>query len=140
MISVDTDILVQLSQTAQKAAGQLASASDILNQITTHDDWGCKERETINSDIQANRNKMLSLKDDTSNFVTVLVQITHQFIETEGGISDMFESVEGLLAKVLAVGTPEEAGMPNMVDGGRDTGIAVVSFDDILDSIENAEK
>lgn len=103
MILIDTEVIKQLSAAAQSATAELESASQILSQITTHNDWGCKERETINAYIINNRKKMQDLMESSKNFTGALGQIAEEFVNTENSISDMFAGVENILRPILSI-------------------------------------
>lgn len=103
MINIDTDILKQLSSAAKSANEELESASQILNQITTHRDWGCRERVTINAAIEENRKRMRALKEASNSFTAALSQVSEEFVQTESGIGEMFERVEELLGKIISI-------------------------------------
>lgn len=130
MIQIDTEVLKQLAATAKSATNELESASQILNQITSHNDWGCKERHAINDAIQKIRKNMMVLRDSSEGFTSTIVQIAEEFAEVERKIPDMFEGLEGLLAKILTVTNPLILGTPDFS--------ASDAFEDVFDIMEGA--
>lgn len=119
MISIDTDALIQAAQAARSAASQLQTASELLNRITTHDDWGCRERVTINEYIQSSRNMMNHLEISVMSFMDIITQVAREFVEAECGISDMFEGVESLLGNILSTGAGTVSASPDIYSGVR---------------------
>ena len=103
MISVDTDVLRRLAAASQNATQELEAASYMLNQVTVHNDWGCRERVTINAYIQSNRKKMQSLMEASRSFSNVMEQVMDEFVQTERCISDMFETVESMIGSIVAI-------------------------------------
>lgn len=128
MISVDTDVLKQLAQASQNANQELEAASQLLNQVTAHNDWGCKERVTINNYIQNSRTKMQALMESSRSFSSVMTQVMEEFVKTESGISDMFETVESWISKIISITVPA---------GGVST---TPSITDILGPLKNVDK
>lgn len=108
MIVIDTDVLKGLSEAARSAEAQLAEAAQLLNQITEHHDWGCKERVVINEKISRIRSQIGKLFQDSQSFTSVLGQISDEFVSEENSISQMFEGVESLIGNILSV--PVETG------------------------------
>ena len=140
MISIDTDLLIQLAQTSQNASSQLESAAGILNQITTHDNWGCWEREEINANIIAVKNSMMELMSSAESYTSKVAQAAQQFVDTENGLASMFESVEGLLGKILSIPVPVLENTPDIigsVNSNAGSYPEIVSFADILNGMES---
>lgn len=141
MISVDTDLLIQLAQTAQTASSQLENAACILNQITTHENWGCWERETINDSIRTVRSSMEELQYFSQNYTTKVALVAQQFVETESGISGLFEGIEALLGQVLSIPVPELDQSPDIIEEmslGDDRNYPeVLNFSEIMSGIES---
>lgn len=128
MILLDTDQLKQLASAAASATEELESASRLLEQITTHADWGCKERETINDYISGNRKKMLVLLEDSRSFTGIIGQIAEQFVTEENSIIHLFDHLEDILGNILSIppglvdiGSGLAAGNNNWYDDVRDT-------------------
>lgn len=155
MISIDTDALVQAAQAARSAAAQLQTASELLNRITTHDDWGCRERLIINEYIQSSRNMLNHLEFSAMSFTDIITQVAQGFVEAECGISDMFEGVESLLGNILSISAGVENASPDIYSGTElkkvitdetypdrncfhvPNDISVTKFSDILNGIES---
>lgn len=112
MIQIDTDVLKELAVTAKSAANELESATQLLNQITTHNDWGCKERVVINEAIQKIKNNMKVLRESSDGFMNAAIHIAEEFVQTERKIPEMFEGLEALIGEILNVGSPLIFGTP----------------------------
>lgn len=154
MISIDTEVIKQLAAVVKSATEELESASQLLNQITVHNDWGCKERVTINSYIMYNRKKMQELMEASRGFTTVVGSIAEDFVKTESGIAQLFGGVESILKRVISIPvstsitTPTFTGVIDsftfepMHTGGMyrlpfADGMAIVDFQNLLDGMEN---
>jgi hypothetical protein len=109
----------QLLQTTASANDAIDTAVDALNKITIHNDWGCKEKNSINNYTTSNKNKVKNLQEHSRSFLNVLSSVSADFETSENKIKDMFQSIEGLLGKVFSTitGTPAHTGgnhLPNI--------------------------
>lgn len=102
MINLDTERLQDMMNLLQDANNSIDSAANKLMSITTHNGWACKERYIINDYAMDNRNLVKALQSDCSSFCAAAKSVADDFVETESGISQMFSSVEGALAQILA--------------------------------------
>lgn len=103
MINIDTDHLQDLMAVLQSASDNIDSAAEKLLSITTHNEWGCKERVAINDYILENRNMIKVLQDQCSSFCSTAKIATEEFIETEKSIAELFPGIEGKLGAILSV-------------------------------------
>lgn len=153
MISIDTELLKQMARASQTALTELQEAEQIINSITVHNDWGCKERVQINANIQKNRTVMKQLRDAGVNYTGVLTQIAGDFVTEEKGISDLFHSMEEIIGHFLSLRVPQvfrETGIvqkvikdiENMPKGFPDfnSRINIVEFKKISESLGNNSK
>lgn len=101
-INLDTERLQDMMNLLQDANDSIDSAANKLLSVTAHNGWACKERYTINDYILENRNLVKALQSDCSRFCAAAKAAADDFVETEGSISQMFSSVEGALAQILA--------------------------------------
>lgn len=129
MISIDTSTLQQLAQAAGTANDAIEQAMEILNRISSHNDWSCKEKDAINDYTTNNKKRARQLHENALSYLNAVKCITHDFENAETGISDMFSSVESLLAGVLQAA---EGVVSNVIDGVQ-TGVSVVQS--IMDKI-----
>lgn len=103
MILIDTDIMRQLVRAAASANESINVAVDALNSITTHNDWGCKEKYSINEYTTNNKNKVRIIQENSRRFLSVITDVSTDFENTEENISNMFSSVESILANVIGI-------------------------------------
>lgn len=114
MISIDTDIMKELVRATSTANDAIDEAVEVLNKITIHNDWGCKEKNSINNYTTSNKNKIKTLQEHSRSFLSILSSVSAEFENSENRIKDMFQSVEGLLGKVFSTiaGGPAHTGTP----------------------------
>ncbi len=103
MISVDTEVIRQIVSVCSTANESINEAVDALNRVTSHNDWNCKERDTINEYTSQNKIKIRALQERSRNFLSVLTSVSYDFENAENSIGDMFSSLEGLLGGIIAI-------------------------------------
>lgn len=102
MIDIDTERLYNLVDMLSVANERIDEAAALLMQITTHHDWGCKERYVINDDILDNRKNIQRLQEDGHSFLAAVKMVANEFSDTENSISEMFSTLEGMISRILA--------------------------------------
>lgn len=102
MINLDTERLEGLLGRLSGAAFRMDEAAQLLMQVTTHEDWGCPERHTINDFILRNRSEMQRAQADGHSFLAASRASAQSFLEAEQSIGALFETLEGLLSGILA--------------------------------------
>ena len=107
MIYVDTDQLITMMGMLSTANDKINEAMEMLLQTTIHDDWGCKERDTINAYVLESREKCRTLKERCDNYTNAAKQASDGFLERESEISEMLSGVDDLIGHLLAEGIPE---------------------------------
>ena len=107
MIYIDTERLQSVMLTLENANQAIDEANQLLMQITTHNDWGCKERHAINDYVLNCRKEIQVLQQNSESFYRTSKSVADEFLETETGISRLFESVEGVLAKAISANVPQ---------------------------------
>lgn len=103
MISIDTALLRELVSASSVANDAIDNAVDALNRVSTHNDWGCKEKYAINEYAITNRNKIKQLQENSREFLNVITQVSNEFETSENSIIDLFSSVESLLSGMLSI-------------------------------------
>lgn len=123
MISIDTAVMRDLANVAANANNAITDAMDVLNRITTHNDWACKEKNAINDYTNTNKNRIRQLQENSASFLNAINGAAADFEQTETSISEMFSSVESMLANILSitVATPGVIGGP-LQSGGSPLG------------------
>lgn len=145
MININTENLRDICDTAQNASDEVNDALSILEQITIHNDWGCREREEINARIQKCRTKVRRLQEDITGFNYSINVSTRQFENTENKIPDLFESVENILGAVLAIPVNTFRAPQDILEGIVDVAelkdisgskISVINFEELQSGIK----
>lgn len=103
MISIDTSIMRNLVVAATTANNAITDAMEVLNQISTHNDWACKEKDAINEYTNTNKNRIRQLQENSSSFLNAITGASTEFEATETSIVDMFSSVESIISNVLSI-------------------------------------
>lgn len=103
MISIDTAIMRNLVTATSTANNAITDAMEVLNRISTHNDWACKEKDAINEYTNTNKNRIRQLQENSAAFLNAITGAVAEFEQTETSISDMFSSVESMLANILSI-------------------------------------
>lgn len=103
MISIDTAIMRNLVTATSTANNAITDAMEVLNRISTHNDWACKEKDAINEYTNTNKNRIHQLQENSSAFLSAITGAATEFEETETSISDMFSSVESMISNILSI-------------------------------------
>lgn len=103
MISIDTAIMRNLVTAASTANNAITDAVEVLNRISAHNDWACKEKDAINDYTNTNKNRIRQLQENAGSFLNAINGAATEFEEAETSISDMFSSVESILSNVLSI-------------------------------------
>ncbi len=106
MIIVDTEQIKQLASIARTSNDAINDAMNALNQVTTHNDWGCRERTQLNEYIQKNKAKMKQIQESSSNYLRVITEVANDFEKVERDIPGLFETVESIIGQIISVSTP----------------------------------
>lgn len=129
MISIDTALLRELVSASSVANDAIDNAVDALNRVSTHNDWGCKEKYAINEYAITNRNKIKQLQENSRGFLNVITQVSNEFETSENSIINLFSSVESLLSGMLSIPVAV------VTNGHTHTGTPVGSFTSNFESI-----
>lgn len=105
MIDIETLIIKQLVRSAQLSCEEIGEAVGLLNQVTTHNDWGCRERIQINEYIQTNKTQIKQIQDAGHGYLNAVSEMATEFENLERDLPSMFESIESILGHILAVPT-----------------------------------
>lgn len=103
IIRVDTDALICLAKEMQTANAQITDAVQQLNQTTTHDDWGCKERLTINQNILTYKKSAHFLQESSEAFTRAVTQAANAFAETEREIAADAGANDAFIGSIISV-------------------------------------
>ena len=149
MIDIDTSILRQMSNAAKAAFEEMQAADSLLQSVTEHNDWGCKERGTINDHIRQSRSNMKRIRECGATFHQAIATVSDEFEETEKGIGSMFSSLDGVIGDMLSVAgglakktgnnIPSIPGFKNTIgldNNGRITPIHIADFQNLMKGME----
>lgn len=115
MISIDTTVMRDLVAVTKSANEAISNATDLLDRISTHNDWACKEKNAINDYTITNRKQIHTIQEDFAAFLNAISAATAEIEDSENSIADMFSSVESLLANILSIA-------PTIISGPAHTG------------------
>ena len=107
MISIDSDIMRNISGNAAAAVQEVSSGTEKLLSITTHDDWNCYERDLINEKTLAIRKKITDLKSTTERYLDIINRTADRFDSADLNITKSFQEVQKRLGNALSVPTPK---------------------------------
>ena len=106
MISIDSDILRSVKASAAAAAEGITSGVQKLQSVTTHDDWNCAERDTINDQILSAKKSAETLYERTQSYLELIQRTADKFDEVDYSITQSFQNVHDSLSKALSIKTP----------------------------------
>lgn len=106
MIKIDSDVLRNAAGVANNAVSEISSGVDKLNRVTTHDDWNCAERDTINERILAIRKNVETLQSRTGYFLDIIKSAADKFDAADANILRGFNGLHDNLGKSFAIDTP----------------------------------
>ena len=82
-LSIDPENLKSVAQNAQRVNADIDSAMQLLNQISAHNDWNCKERKQLNEYTVQNKNKIRILKENSDEpYADILAKNIYSFIRS----------------------------------------------------------
>ena len=102
-IAYDIAVMAQLVAASQNANDELKKAQSLLQEIHSHSDWTCKEKNTIDDMMRECRKLILRLNENQSGFLRAIRQVENDLKDAEKSVSGLFSGVEGLLGKILAI-------------------------------------
>ena len=135
MISIDTAIMRELVTASATANNAITDAMDVLNRISAHNDWACKEKDAINQYTIANKNRIRQLQENSASFLSAIAGAAAEFEQTETSISDMFSSVETILSNVLSIGTAATSVVGGLLQPGVPIADSPSGFTSIMQNV-----
>lgn len=106
MISIDSDVLRGLAAKANATVSEISAGIDKLNMVTTHNDWNCVERDSINELITYAKKKTNTLSINTQTFLDLVRQSANRFDEVDSNTTKAFQSVQDLLGDFFSIKSP----------------------------------
>lgn len=117
IIDINPQTITEIAQTISNTHAEVEKASNILRSITEHNDWNCKERDTINDYTLSNATEILKISEKASNFSNVMKKVAENFRTDEKNVAELFAGVESTLAALLAI-EPISGGNSNLPASG----------------------
>lgn len=102
-IAYDVAMMVQLVAASQNANDELQRARNLLQEIHSHSDWTCREKDTIDDMMRECRKWILKLSENQSDFLGAIRQVERDLRDAEKSVSGLFGGVESMLGKILAI-------------------------------------
>lgn len=103
IISIDTDVLSEVAALARSINEEINQISEIMKKVTVHDDWNCKERDSINDAITNNRKAQTDLQEMSENFSASITSISEQFLEAERSLPSRFQHLDSMIGHAAAI-------------------------------------
>ncbi len=136
MISLDTELMKQLVESCVTANNNIEDAVAALAGITSHNDWGCKEKTRIDEYTETNKQKIKQLQECSDSFLRVLREVTHDFESTEQSIADMASNVDASISGILTVASAAVSGVkPELVTIGMTPEKILLPAPSLIDTI-----
>ena len=94
IISINPDTVTTVAGKINSAYLAVEDAKKVLQSITTHNDWACKERDDINEYILICKRNVNEAFDKAQRFAWIMQDIASDFSSEEKQVASMFQSVE----------------------------------------------
>ncbi|MEE3450689.1 MAG: hypothetical protein VZR27_08330 [Acutalibacteraceae bacterium] len=104
IISINTEVLASVAALARSINEEICRISEIMQRVTIHDDWNCKERDTINDRITNNRLAQVKLQEMSDSFAGSVTSIADQFLEAERSLPNRFQHIDSIIGSSISVG------------------------------------
>lgn len=102
----DPQVMQALAQACQAANDELQRAQSLILAVRSHEDWGCREKDAIDDLMGQCRNYVNTLCEEQRSFLEAVKIVETDLNEAEGKISGLFQSVDNVIAGILAVPAP----------------------------------
>lgn len=134
IVDIDTEILRSSVSVAERASEAITEASSLLNAITVHEDWICRERDRIKEMTVENRQKARQIKDRSAAFYTAVRTASEKFDQAEAESCRRINGVDDLIGQISTV-VPK---ITQSVFGGSATGadIQIVDMQNLGSAME----
>ncbi len=134
ILNIDTEILRSSVSVAEKTNEAISKAASLLNAITDHDDWICRERKEIKQMTLSNKQTANDIENHTSTFYTAVKTTSERFDESEQEMNTRINGVDDVISKISTV-VPK---ISEVAWGSSGTGgdVDIVSVEGIASSME----
>lgn len=136
-LNIDTSILRSSVSVAQQANEAISEAASLLNAITVHEDWICKERDRIKEMTLANKQKAQQIQERSSSFYSAIQTASERFDSTEQDSCRRINGVDDIIGRISTV-VPKIS--ENVHGGsGSGSGINIVDIQGMADMMTGKE-
>ena len=135
IIAYDGYLMQELTRACQTANDELQKAQSLILEVRSHNDWTCKEKDTIDDLMSTCRNMVQRLCEEEFSFLEAIKTVEGELSDAEKNVSRLFDGVETILSKVLAIPVAQTVvGGVGLLTGGIGDKVADV-FDGITEGI-----
>ncbi|MGN1141073.1 MAG: hypothetical protein ACI4TF_07725 [Oliverpabstia sp.] len=103
ILNIDTSILRSSVSVAERANETIEEAANLLNSITVHEDWICRERYKIKEMTLSNKQKAQQIQERSSAFYSAIKTSSERFDTTEQDSCHRINGVDDIIGKVSTV-------------------------------------
>lgn len=137
ILNIDTSILRSSVSVAQQANEAISEAASLLNAITVHEDWICRERDRIKEMTLANKQKAQQIQERSSSFYSAIQTASERFDSTEQDSCRRINGVDDIIGRISTV-VPKIS--ENVHGGsGSGSGINIVDIQEMADMMTGKE-
>lgn len=129
-IAYDVYTMQELTRACQAANDELQNAQNLIQQVHSHSDWTCKEKDAIDDLMQECKNIVKRLCEDQFSFLEAVKSVGEELLEAESSVSRLFSGVESILQKILSIPVAE-----TVVSGA---GLVIDGISDMFDNVASA--
>ena len=118
-VDINTDELRTLTTTALRTNDSITEAMNLLNQVATHYDWKCPERDRMNQNTLANRSKAQQIQSNSTAFYEAIRESSDEFDQTEQDLISRQSALDDVIGRIASVveggiGTAGSLAAPNI--------------------------
>ena len=115
IISIDTEIIYLMANLAQNVREELETCMNVLSPIEEHNDWNCKERDSINENILLVKKGNKQLQEMIEVFANAMRSVAQEFSNFEMINSNEYQQVETSYGAALSI--PCKQSVSNISEG-----------------------
>lgn len=103
IISVDIDEMAEISNTLQFAKEKIDESANIVSHIVEHNNWNCRERDTINQKIYSIKSQQKNMQEKFEIFAEKIKISATQFSEIDSKTLTAFRNLDALFSQILSI-------------------------------------
>lgn len=136
-LNIDTSILRSSVSVAQQANEAISEAANLLNEITVHEDWICRERDRIKEMTTSNKQKAQQIQERSSSFYSAIQTASERFDSTEQDSCRRINGVDDIIGRITTI-VPKIS--ENVHGGsGSGTGISIMDLQGLGEAVTKEE-